>query len=183
MGVLPAEPFLFPYDLLTSPHGSDEQRWWALHTRPRAEKALARQLRSRSVPFFLPLHERRRILQRRLVRSFLPLFPSYLFVRGTDEDRVESLKSNMVVQCLPVADQERLEDSLRRVYGLMESGAPLAPEERLQPGMQAEIVSGPLAGYRGTVVRNGSKLRFVIEVNFLQRGASVEVDSAMIRPA
>jgi hypothetical protein len=49
--------------------------------------------------------------------------------------------------------------------------------------MQAEIVSGPLTGYRGTVVRNGSNLKFVIEVDFLQRGASVEIDSAMIRPA
>jgi transcriptional antiterminator RfaH len=183
MAVVPAEPYLFRCDLLNNQGSADpEQRWWALRTRPRAEKTLARQLHGRGVPFFLPLHERRRVLQRRLVRSFLPLFPGYLFIRGADEDRIESLKTNMVAQCLNVVDQEQFSESLRNIFSLMEAGAPLSPEERLQPGMQAEIVSGPLAGYRGTVVRSGSKLKFVIEVDFLQRGASVEIDSAMIRP-
>lgn len=184
MGVLPAEPYLFPFDLLDEPEEADaEQQWWALRTRPRAEKTLARHLHARQVPFFLPLHERRRVLQRRLVRSYLPLFPGYIFIRGADEERVESLKTNMVAQCLDVVDQHNLAESLRQIFGMMQAGAPLAPEERLQPGMQAEIVSGPLTGYRGTVVRNGSNLKFVIEVDFLQRGASVEIDSAMVRPA
>lgn len=196
MPVLPPEPWIFPDDLLTDPEAlsfpleaadngeTPSDRWWALHTRPRAEKALSRRLLRERIPFFLPLQERRRRLQRRLVRSSVPLFPGYLFLRGSDDARRKALETNLVVGSLHVADQVRLTSDLVRVYDLINSGEPVFPEERLQPGMPAEIINGPLAGLRGTVVRRqGTKvLRFVVEVDFLQRGTSVEIDSAMVQP-
>ena len=45
MPLLPPETTLFPPDLLARPVGPDcESRWWVIHTRPRAEKSLARKL-------------------------------------------------------------------------------------------------------------------------------------------
>ena len=184
MPVLPADPFVVPEDLFEVPNGfsTGEKRWWVLHTRPRAEKVLARQLRQRAASFFLPLHERRRRYQRRLVTTHVPLFPGYLFLLGDHEDRYQAFATNLVVNCLHVEDQERFMHDLLRVHRLIETKAPLFPEERLEPGMAAEITSGPLAGHRGTVVRRGKSLKFVIEVDFLQRGASVEIDGSMIQP-
>ena len=42
--------------------------------------------------------------------------------------------------------------------------------------MAVEIKSAPLAGLRGTILRTASGQRFVIQVNFIQRGASVLID-------
>jgi transcription antitermination factor NusG len=65
----------------------------------------------------------------------------------------------------------------------MISGEPLTPEERVQPGDWVEITGGPLEGLQGKVIRRGKHLRLFVEVQFLQRGASVEIDGSMIRPA
>ncbi len=185
MPVLPLEPFLVPDDLLDDDFrlALQDGRWWVLHTRPRAEKVLARHLARRGAAFFLPLYERRYRHQRRLIRSHLPLFPGYLFLHGTDDERVAALETNLVVNVLHVRDQERLTADLRRVLGMIRSGMSVAPEERLQPGMPAEIVRGPLRGYRGTIVRrsDGSVVKFIIEVELLQRGVSVELDASMIQ--
>jgi len=185
MPVLSSEPSLAPEDLFMSRGHMDftAARWWVVHTRPRAEKVLARQLHRRGVSFFLPLYERSRRLQRRLVTSWLPLFPGYVFLRGTEDSRYAALETKQIVGCIHVEEQERLAEDLARIYDLIHSGAPLAPEERLGPGMAAEITSGPLAGHRGVVVRRGKSMRLVIAVDFLQRGASLEVDSASIQPA
>ena len=71
---------------------------------------------------------------------------------------------------------------LERVYSLMATGAPLAPEERLAPGSLVEITSGPLVGLTGKVLRRGKQLKLIVEVQFLQRGVSVEIESWMIQP-
>ena len=189
MPVLPAEPFIFPESMFSLESSevlpqSELDRWWVLHTRPRSEKALARLLVRKHISFFLPQHERQRRIQRRLVRSYIPLFPGYLFLRGDETDRQTALETNLVAGSLHVENQEQLFGDLVNINNLIQSGAPLSPEQRLQPGMPAEIVSGPLAGIRGNVIkRRGAKaLKFVIEVKLLQQGTSVEVDSSMIQP-
>lgn len=183
MPVLEAESFLYPDGLFeTERTHSASCRWWVLHARPRAEKAIARLLASKGVSFYLPLYKKQTRVQRRQVTSFLPLFPGYVFLRGGEEERVVAFETNRIANCIRVEDQLTMDRDLVRVYGSINSGLPILPEERIQPGTPAEIVDGPLAGYQGIVVRSGKNLRFVIEVNFLQRGAAIEVDSSIIRP-
>jgi hypothetical protein len=79
-----------------------------------------------------------------------------------------------------VRDQRRLELKLRDLCTLVESGEAITREERLEAGMPARIVKGPLAGLSGRVVRNEGGLKFVLEVQFIQQAASVKVDGAMI---
>jgi transcription antitermination factor NusG len=183
MPILPPEPFVYPDNLFLDPvvGPNDCQRWLVFHTRPRAEKALARRLLARSLPFFHPLFQKRWRCRGRLLSSHLPLFPGYIFLLGDADARLEALQTNLVAQCLPVGDQEQLHTDLLRVHHLMTSGEPLVPEDRLQPGALVEIIDGPLKGLQGKVLRQGKRLKFYVEVNFLQRGASVEIDSWMIR--
>jgi transcriptional antiterminator RfaH len=185
MPLLPPEPFLFPDGLLThlpEPTGS-ARRWWVLHTRPRAEKALARKFRSRGMAFFLPLHEKVWRSGGRTFVSRLPLFPGYLFLHGDEQARVGALETNAVARVLAVDDQRELHDDLNAVYRLITSGAPVTPEGQLEPGDWVEIVDGPLAGLEGQVLRRGKQMRFFIEVSFLQQGVFVELDGWMVRPS
>src|SRR5438105_15606394 len=93
MPLLPMEPSLYPDDLFAGPAVAPDgaERWWVLHTRPRAEKALARKILARRLPFFLPLHHRQWRSKGRLQSSYLPLFPGYVFLRGDDDARVLAL--------------------------------------------------------------------------------------------
>jgi transcriptional antiterminator RfaH len=184
MPILPLEPFVFPDGLLRGPTPSGEgpERWWVLHTRPRAEKVLARKCVQRGLSFFLPQYERAWRSRGRLLRSHLPLFPGYLFLHGDDQSRLHALETNLVVRWLPVPDQRQLHLDLSRVHHLITSEAALTPEERLVPGTPVEIRHGPLAGLQGTVLRRGKSLRVFVEVQFLQRGVSVEIETWMLEP-
>jgi transcriptional antiterminator RfaH len=184
MPVLPQEPSVSPGDLFSPDFQQSLESgvWWALHTRPRAEKSLARRLAQHEIAFFLPLHEKSRRQQRRWIRSRLPLFPSYLFLFGAEDARRRALETNLVVNCLAIQDQARVASDLFRLHELIESGMSVFPEERLRPGMRAQIASGPLSGMCGTVIRCGRTRKFVVEVDFLQQGASVELDASLIEP-
>jgi transcriptional antiterminator RfaH len=179
MPLLPLEPFIFPDNLLTAP-GEDPGCWWVLHTKPRAEKSLARKLLRQTTPFFLPVCKRQWRNKGRLHSSHLPLFPGYLFLQGDEHSVFRTLETNLVVKILPVNDQHQLRNDLSRVYTLITTGAPLTPEDRLQPGTQVEIVNGPLAGMEGKVLRKGKQLKLFVEVQLLQRGVSVEIESWML---
>ncbi len=184
MPVLPLEPFVNPSTLFVDPFDATNgaRKWWVMHTRPRAEKVLARNLCHRGIAFFLPLYQRQRRLRGRVVTSHLPLFAGYVFVHGDDQQRLQALKTNTVAKSIAVIDQEQLHADLRRVHQLMITGAPLSPEDRLRPGSLIEISAGPLAGLEGKVIRRGKRLKLIIEVHLLQRGASVEIDQWMIEP-
>jgi len=184
MPLLPLEPYLFPGDLFENPtHTTDgNERWWVLHTRPRAEKALARQFLARSLPFFLPLYHQQWRSRGRLQRSYLPLFPGYIFLRGNDEVRVAALTTNLIANVLPVPDQGRLAADLTHVNHLIASGSVLTPEDHLEPGTPVRITAGSFAGLDGKIIRRGKNLHFFIEVQLLQRGVSVEIESWMFQP-
>jgi transcriptional antiterminator RfaH len=153
-----------------------------LHTRPRAEKALARNLVALGQDFFLPLYQKRLQIRGRSLASYVPLFPGYVFLRGDEAARLEALRTNQIIRVLPVPEKERLRADLARIYQLMECGSPVAPEDRLQAGMPVVLTAGPLAGLQGKIIRRNSLMRFVIEVDFIQRGASVEIEGWMLHP-
>jgi transcriptional antiterminator RfaH len=178
MPFLPPEPNAFPQGLFVDedPHVRQDRQWWVLHTKPRQEKSLARQLLQAQVPFYLPLIERRSLIRGRVLHAHIPLFPGYLFLLGQRDERVTALATNRVVHTLEVPDQRTLWVDLTQVYRLIDTGAPITPEERLEPGAFVEISRGPLAGLKGRIIRAASGRRFVVQVNFIQRGASVLID-------
>jgi transcriptional antiterminator RfaH len=184
MPILPLEPFVFPEHLFENLEavGQGEERWWVLHTRPRAEKALARGLLKRNQPFFLPLYKRQWRSHGRLFNAHLPLFPGYIFLHGDSHARLLALETNQVARVIHVENQGQLQKDLIQIQRLMNSGVSLVPEDCLQPGMQVEIISGPLAGMEGRILRRNNSSRFFVEVHFLQQGVSVDIEGWMIKP-
>ena len=178
MPILPAEPQLYPPDLWQGEVGGiePERPWWCLHTKTRQEKATARYLNSRGLTFYLP-----QVVQEshtpggRKIRSLQPLFGGYVFFQGDDGQRVEALKSDRLNRVLEVADQEGLVRDLRQVHRMLSSGLEVLPEPTHPVGSRVRILSGPLQGVVGTVVRRDRRDQFVAVVRFLGRGATVEL--------
>lgn len=184
MPLLAREVVLYPdVQILAEPHEPDalEDVWWVAHTRPRAEKMLARRLCSLRVPFFLPTYEKTWVRHGRVFSSFLPMFPGYAFLRGGDA-RDLAIRTNQVANVLPVADTAQLRADLNRIHQLMESSIAVEPEAHLLPGTEVLLTRGPFAGWTGTVLRRGSSYRFFVEVRFLHQGVSIEIDGRWIRP-
>src|SRR5688500_2757773 len=134
MPLLPPEPFVLPADLFDQPPDTEGARWWVMHTRPRAEKSLARAAFRHTIPFFLPLHTHRWRSNGRSFSAQLPLFPGYLFFYGDEGMRMQLLDTRFVANCIPVADQHQLRGDLARVHQLLHSRVDLTPQERLVSG-------------------------------------------------
>jgi len=183
MPILKKEPIIFPEDLLDADAAPDDDRWWqVLYTKARQEKALARELLKSGVPFYLPLIAKETARRGRRITSHIPLFVGYVFLLGNHDDRLRTMQTNRISRVLDVDDSESLVYDLRQIRQLIASGAPLTVESRLVPGDRVRVKHGPFAGLEGTVLQRRGKTRLLVAVNFLQQGASVEVDDFYLDP-
>lgn len=183
MPVLEEQAGFFPDTLLDDIiDDCGTRRWWVLYTKARHEKAVARQLLGYEVPFCLPLIEKTSVRRSRRIRTFVPLFPGYVFLYGSEEERVLSLTTNRISRVLDVSDPEGLTADLRQVRQLIEAKASLTVESRLAPGNRVRVLSGPMEGIEGTVLTRRGRMRLLVAINFLQQGASVEIEDYMLEP-
>jgi transcription antitermination factor NusG len=161
-----------------------EAKWYAVFTLPQNEKSAARQLAIREVETFLPTYETVKVWRnRQRVRTVLPLFPTYLFVRIDCRQRRRVLESPGVIQIVgssrahaPVADAEI--EWLRA--GMREKT--LEPFNDLVVGKKARIKTGSMEGVEGVLVRKGNGLKFVLSLKLINQHAAIEVCADDLEP-
>jgi hypothetical protein len=183
MPILAAETSEFPDNLLTQTSDvAVARRWWAVYTKPRQEKSLARELVRLEVPFYLPLVKKANVIRQKSVVSQLPLFDGYLFLYGDDEERVRALSTHRIAQLVAVSNYERLHSDLLRIRQLIASDAPLTIERRLLPGRRVRIRAGAMRGLEGTIVVRRGQTRLLVAIDFLQQGATVAIEDYQLEP-
>jgi transcriptional antiterminator RfaH len=181
MPILEQEPCVYPENLLGDECTIlDGRKAWAIYTKPRQEKALARELFKKHIPFYLPLVSQDRIVRQVKKQSFLPLFPSYLFLFATHQEREECIDTKRTVQRIAVEDPEQLRTDLAQLQSLIELGTPLTLEARLEPGRRVRIRHGALEGFEGTVLQRRGRSRLLVAVRIIQQGVSVDIDDFML---
>jgi transcriptional antiterminator RfaH len=162
--------------------GCFQGTWWVIHTKPRQEKALARDLFRGGQQYFAPMYQATRRSKGRAWKTTLPLFPGYLFLCGTLEDRLIALKTNRIVRVLEVPNQARLAEELSAIDQLLLSGLAVSSRRSLNKGTLCRICSGPLAELQGRIERAKGKARFIVNVSILGQGAMVEIDADLLEP-
>jgi transcriptional antiterminator RfaH len=183
MPILKEEPSMYPETLLeAAPTEVDARQWLALYTKARQEKSLARELFKYGIPFYLPLVRKTTLSRGRRRSSWMPLFGGYVFLFASEEERVRTLATNRISRVLAVEYPDQLIFDLRQLRQLIASNAPLTVESRLQPGQQVRVRQGAFAGLEGTVLKRRGETRLLVSINFLQQGASVEIDDFMLDP-
>jgi transcription antitermination factor NusG len=204
MPILAPEPSLFPSDLLddvalpsgdvalpsgdvASPCGGaaapcGERQWWAVYTKSRQEKSLARKLLAQEVPFYLPLVPKASVIAGRKVQSQLPLFGSYLFLNATHDERVQALATKHVAHMFAPPDQSTMMRDLRHVRQLIASGVPLTVEGRLAAGQRVRVKQGSLMGLEGVILARRGEDRLLVNVDFLQQGVSILIGDFQVEP-
>lgn len=154
--------------------------WYVAYTCPRHEKHVVQQLQQRHIGSFLPLYTSMRRWKDRRKQLDLPLFPGYVFVQMTDENRLSILRLPGIVQLVsfqgkpaPVSTMEI--EALRRGTA---GSVVLRPHPFLRAGRRVRIVSGPMASVEGIFLRRKDQVRVVISISLIQRSVSVEIDEA-----
>jgi transcription antitermination factor NusG len=157
---------------------ASEVQWYAAYTSANHEKRVAQQLEWRSVDHFLPVYESVRRWKDRRVRLQWPLFPGYVFVRLRLPDRLRVLAVPGVARLVgfdgrptPVPAED-----IEAIRTCLAGNRDVQPHPYVRCGQRVRVLSGPLAGFSGIVLRQKNRTRFVISFDVLERSVAVEMD-------
>jgi len=157
-------------------------RWWVGHTKARNEKAFAWDLLHRGIGYFLPQVERVTVSSGKKRRALVPLFPSYVFFCGSDEDRYQALATNRLCQTIAVEDQQQLIGELSAIELALAGKAALDLYPHVCEGQRCRVKQGPFRGLEGVVVERRSMARLVLQISFISQGAALEIDADLLEP-
>lgn len=161
-----------------------EEKWYALYTRPRAEKLVYQRLVELDIDTFLPLQKTYRMWSDRKKLVEKPLLSSYIFVKTHKKRFPAVFKTNGVVRFVsfegqPVSIPQKQIDNLRL---LIDSDAEIeVSSDKLDKGDNVEVISGSLVGLTGELIRIGSKNRVVVRIDRLDQNLILKIPKAFLR--
>lgn len=159
------------------------KQWWVAHTKGRFEKAFARDLHARGIGFFLPLVEQKRFSGGRKRRVHAPLFPSYVFFAGDEDDRYQALATNRLCQVIKVIDQQAMVCELMALEKALASKKTITRYPHVAVGKRCRVRAGALKGVEGTVIQFDRATHLVLQVSMLGQGASLTIEPELLEPA
>ncbi|MAI71422.1 MAG: antitermination protein NusG [Rhodopirellula sp.] len=180
MPILPPEPDCHPQNLLEHEQPDDAQ-WWLFYTRSRQEKQLMRRLRDLDIQHYAPqIPHRKRSPAGRVRTTYAPLFNNYVFMRGAEDQRYHAICTGCIVQHEQITDTEQFVADLKQIYSLVNLGAPLTIESRIEPGETVRVRSGAFSGYEGIVIRRDQETRLLVSIQFMDQGVSVKLEDCQL---
>ena len=179
MPILKKETDVFPEKLLDEITRFESA--WLFSLLSRREKEFMRRLLAKNIAFYGPTLEKRfRSPNGRFRTSYSPLFPNYVFVFGSEEDRYEAMTTNCVSKYSPITDLEQLQKDLQQIQFVLNSGVAITAEEKLEPGDPVYVKNGPFKGFEGEVIRREGQTRLLVFVHFIEQGVSMEIDQSQL---
>jgi len=157
--------------------------WFAIWTRSRHESRVLAQLQQKHIEAFLPTIARWSRWKDRKKRIDWPLFPGYCFVRIDPSVSLPVLKCSGVVSLVSCNGQPAAipSEEIESIRTLVTSELSYDPCPLIQVGAKVEVVSGPLKGVVGRLVRKGTNARLVLAVDLIGQAVSVQIDAADVR--
>lgn len=155
--------------------------WYAVYAVVRHEKKVDTAISKEKIKTFLPLREQISQWNDRKKKIQVPLFPGYLFVNISPQDKwavLKVLNTRGVVRILsfngvhvPIPDNQI--DSIRT---LLRSNQNYELYPYYTEGKEVEIINGPLQGIRGKVLERKGNHKLVLSVDMIQRSIAVQID-------
>lgn len=161
-----------------------EEKWYAIYTKPRAEKLVYQRLLEADIEAFLPLQKTIRIWSDRKKMVEKPLLSSYVFVRTNFKYFPQVYKTNGVVKFIsfegqPVSIPQKQIDNLRLI---IDSDAEVeVTSERFTQGDCVEVINGSLIGLTGELVKIGTHNRVVVRIDRLDQNLILKIPKAFLR--
>jgi len=159
-----------------------EVGWYAIRTGHQHEKVAATALICKEFEVFLPLWETVRQWKGRKKRLSLPLFPGYVFLRGTLQRWRDVVTTPGVRGFVQLGSRAAgiPNEEIEAVRRVLNSSFHAEPSAFLNCGDWVRVKWGPLMGIEGILVRKKTEFRMVLSVEMIGRSISVEVDSCMV---
>lgn len=159
--------------------------WYALYTHHQYEKIVADLLTLKGFETFLPLYSAVRRWKDRNKLLSLPLYPSYVFLKGGLDRRLQILMTPGVSRVVSFAEQPGIIpcEEIEAIRRVITNRLNVEPSPFLRYGDWVRVKSGPLEGIEGIVIRKKNLFRLVLSVELLEKSVSVEIDASVVEKA
>jgi transcriptional antiterminator RfaH len=162
----------------------NEEKWYALYTRPRAEKLVLQRLVEAGIETFLPLQKTYRMWSDRKKLVERPLLSSYIFVKTISKNFPVVYRTNGVVKFIsfegqPVSIPQNQIDNLRLLINSNEEIE--VSSEKFARGDSVEVVTGSLIGLTGELIKIGGKKRVVVRIDRLDQNLILTIPVSFLR--
>jgi len=160
-------------------------KWYALHTRPRAEKKVAQLLKALNIPFYLPLVTTVRQWSDRKKKVQVPLITSYIFVQVYEKELKPLYNVQHVLGILkylgkPAIVHDYEINNLKILLNQKEDFSKVEPMS-LRQGEQVEVINGAFIGLKGRYVHHKGKYRVLVNIIALQSAFIVDIPKMYIK--
>jgi transcription antitermination factor NusG len=163
---------------------SSRRCWLAAYTRPRHEHHVARQLGLKGLEYLLPTYERVTRWSDRIKRLTTPLFPGYVFVRISEQERISLLQTTGVVYLVSSAGELAVLDDaeMERLRSCTAQGDQLEPHPYLKVGRRVRVTHGLFTGWEGTLLEKQNSRRLVVNMDQIMQSFAINLHSADVEP-
>lgn len=156
--------------------------WVVAHTKPRCEKKLVQYCEREGVDSTLPCYRSPHRYRGKTVVFSKPLFPGYVFLRLSDEQRRTIRQSDYIANLLTVTDQELFDRQLREIMAALETDVEVRLAPAIGEGVRVQIKSGPLRGLEGWVETRQGPTTVMLRLDFIGQAAAVKVEAWELEP-
>lgn len=156
--------------------------WWVAHTKARAEKAFAWDLKRQGIGYYLPMRDQVTVSGGRKRRVLKPLFNSYVFFCGDEMARYTALRTDRLCQVIEVTEPGVLVRELDAIRRVLEKKPDIDPYPQLAVGRRGRIKAGPFKATEGVVVEWHGRSRLILQVSMLGQGVAVEIEPELVEP-
>lgn len=156
---------------------SDGTKWYAIYTKSRHEKKVARSCLDYGISYYLPLQDSIRHYKNRVIIFKKPLFSSYIFCRCDSKSKKDLYYTGHICKFIEAFNQEKFISELQQIYNIREKGANLLPHSFLKKGKRVKIIRGPFKDFEGKISHCKGRYKFVINLELIKQAVAVEIDT------
>lgn len=160
------------------------RRWYAVYTRPRAEKKVLMNLTENGCEAWLPLYKTLRQWSDRRKMIEKPLISSYVFVKVTERDFYKVQGTEGVCRLVknqgrPVPIPQVQIDNLRLIIN---SNAKVELSgEKFDRGDAVVVTTGSLKGLKGELISQGNRKKLLVRIDSIDHNITVTVPVSYLR--
>jgi transcriptional antiterminator RfaH len=160
-----------------------EIRWFVAHTKPRREKKLVDYCQRQGLSATLPCYNSAHKYRGKTVVFRKPLFPSYVFLQLSPDQKGSVRQNDHVANLLEVFDQETFCEQLEGILVALDTDLEVRLAPAIGEGMRVRIKGGPLQGLEGWVEKRYGLTTVLLRLDFINQAAAVKIDADLLTPS
>ena len=163
---------------------SKEKQWYALYTKSRTEKKVFQMLSDKGIETYLPLLKTLKQWSDRKKWVEEPLFRSYIFVKISEKERLDAIRTDGVVRMItfqgkPVSIPDKQIEAVRAYVN--EGKDRIEKEVHFDRGDRVEVTHGTLQGLQGIMVEAKGKKRVMVEIEGIGEKIILNIPKASLK--